>query len=243
MTNNLPSENLEELLAGYVLGNLDEVEITWLNEQLAVNPKLRDKIKELETTLNLIPYALPADVPESDLRSKILATSKPVSAKTNLSFNRLAWIIGTLTTISTVWLGINNYNLKQQIAFQNNQLQEKQALITLMNQPNNHLVSFKGSEKLPTASGSLLIAPKMQKAVLTLQNLKPLSGNQVYSLWAVSNGKKIGCADFTPDENGKVMVEMPDDALNQANSIFITVEPKPDMEQPQGNPMIMGSSL
>ena len=44
-------DRLEEILAGYVLGNLDEAEMTWLNEQLFANPQLQEQIDELTTTL------------------------------------------------------------------------------------------------------------------------------------------------------------------------------------------------
>ncbi len=243
MTNNPESEKLEEILAGYVLGDLDEVELAWFNEQLATNPQIREQVKQLETALNLIPYGLSEDiVPQSDLRSKIFAQTKTNKSSSKSPKNNLSLIFGAIIAlgVSTLWLGINNYSLRQKVALIDNQLQSGKELMALMEKSDNTLVSFKGMEELPTASGSLLIARQQQKAVLVLQNLKPLSGNQVYTLWAVSNGKKIGCADFTPDEQGKIHLEFSDNIVNQANSLVITVEPKPDMDEPQGIPIMKG---
>ena len=234
------SEHLEELLAGYVLGNLDEAELTWLNQQLAANPQLREQVKQLQTTLTLMPYGLPEDIPNLNLRNKILVQAQcksPASSK----FNRLGWIVSGVTALSTLWFGLQSYSLRQQLAQVNNRSQQQQELITLLSQPNNRLVSFQGFDQLATASGSLFIAPESQKAVLALQNLESLSGKQVYRLWAVSQGKKTGCANFTPDEQGKVHLELSNDALSEASSLLITIEPKPDTAQPMGNTILTGS--
>ena len=237
MTNNSESHNLEELLAGYVLGNLDEVERAWLNKQLAVNPELKEQVKQLEATLSLMPYGLPEDVPQTNLRSKILANAQPQSS-TSPNLNYLAWIFSTITTLVGLWLGVNNLGLRQQLALTNNQLQQQQELVALLRQPNNRLVSLKGLDRLSTASGSLFIVPQANKAVLALQNLEPLEGQQVYRLWVVSQGKETGCANFTPDEKGTVHLQFYNYALNDAGSIFVTIEPEADTEQPQGSPIM-----
>ena len=240
MTHNPEPYNLEEILAGYVLGNLEEEEIIWLKKQLLINPELQAQIKQLETSLNLMPYGLSEDIkPSADLRQKILTKNKPLSTRRNY-FKYLSWFIGGITTISTLWLGINNYGLRQQLALTNEQLQYQQELAALMGQPNNHLVSLTGSQKLPQASGSLFVSPQKHRAILKLKNLKPLSGEQVYRLWAISDKEKIGCINFTPDENGQAHIEFSDDALKEANAVLITIESEVDTLQPTGNTMITG---
>ena len=240
MTKNPESYNLEEILAGYVLGNLEEEERVWLNRQLAINPQLQEQIQQLQISLNLIPYGLSEDImPPSNLREKIFPQHKSLSTSTNY-LHYLGWIIGGITTITALWLGINNYGLRKQIALGNQQLQYQQELIALMRQPNNLFVSLKGSQQLPQASGSLLVSPQKHRAVLSLQNLEPLSGKQVYRLWAVSQEKKIGCINFTPDQDGRVHVEFSDNALKEANAVIITIEPEVNTIQPQGNTMMTG---
>lgn len=244
MSNNYESYNLEEILAGYVLGNLEEQELTWLNEQLTMNPQLKQQINELETTLTLMPYSLPHNIPSSDLRSKIcnqLTNSNQSKYSQVSKINRLAWIITGIAALGSLLLGINNYSLRQQIASNHNQLQQQQQeLISLLRQPNNRLVSLQGLEKLPRASGSLFIATQEKKAVLALQNLAPLSGTKVYRLWAVSQEKTTGCANFIPDKKGIVHLELSNNALKDANSILITIEPEADTQQPQGSPIMNG---
>ena len=100
-----------------------------------------------------------------------------------------------------------------------------------MSQPNNRLVSFQGLNEVTTSSGSIFISPKSQKSILVLRNLQSLSGQQVYRLWAVSQGKKTGCANFTPDEQGKVYLELSNEALSEASLLLITIEPKANTPQ------------
>ena len=239
MINNPRSHNLEEILAGYVLGDLDEVELVWLNEQLAANPQLREQVTQLESTLNLLPYGLPKDVPQNNLRSQILAQAKPkpVSPK-----YRWGWIISAVTAAGTLLLGINNFSLRQQIAFREDRLQQQQELISLLRQPNNRLVALRANDDAVTTSGSLFISPESNTAVLTLKNLDSLPGKQVYRLWAISQGKKIGCSNFTPNAQGEVHLNLSsNDALFNASSISITIEPEADTKQPLGQEFLSGS--
>ncbi len=240
MTDNPQIYNLEEILAGYVLGDLDEAELVWLNKQLAINPQLRAKVAQLESTLTLMSYGLPEDMPQNDLRSQILAQAQPPQKSPKYSWG---WLITAMTALGALLLGVNNLTLRQQMALQENQLRQQQELITLMGQPNNRLVALESKSDLVAASGSLFISPAKETAVLTLQNLKPLAGNQVYRLWAISPNKKTGCANFIPDNQGTVHLTIAsNDALFDANSVLITIEPEPDTEQPLGSALLTGSA-
>ena len=239
MTNNPRSHNLEEILAGYVLGDLDEIELVWLNEQMAANPQLRERVAQLKLTLNLLPYGLPEDIPQNNLRSQILARSQLNTAERKY---RWGWIVGIATTVGTLLLGINNFSLRQQIAVTQARLEQQQELIALLRQPNSQLVALRPHNNTVSTSGSLFISPENNKAVLTLQKLDALPANQVYRLWAVSQGKKTGCSNFTPNHRGEVYLNLSsDNIIFNASSISITIEPRPDTEQPLGRELLSGS--
>ena len=162
MKNNHETYNLEELLAGYVLGNLEENELSWLNKQLEANPQLQQEIDELSATLTLMPYSLPNNLPSSDLRSKIshkILNNNQAKYLQLFKGNSLAWLISGIAAVSTLLLGVNNYVLRQELAVNNYQSQQQQELISLLRQPHNRLVSLRGLNELPDASGSLFIAP------------------------------------------------------------------------------------
>ena len=239
MSKNPRSHDLEEVLAGYVLGDLDEQELVWLNEQIAANPQLKEQVSQLESTLNLLPYGLPEDLPRSNLRNQILAQAKP---KTRKITYRWSWILSAVTAISTLLLGVNNLSLRQQVALREDRLQQQQELIALLSQPDNRLMALTAYEDGISTSGNLLISPQSNQAVLTVQNLEALSGSKVYRLWAISQGKKVGCSNFKPDDRGEVYLNLSgDDALFDANSILITIEPQADTEQPLGEKFLSGS--
>ena len=241
MNNNPRSHNLEEILAGYVLGDLDEEELIWFNRQLVANPQLREQVSQLESTLNLMPYGLPEDVPQNNLRSQILAQAQPKQPSTTY---RWSWILSAITAAGALLLGFNNFSLRQQIAVTEDRLEQQQELISLLRQPNNRLVSFTADNNNIKASGSLFISPESNTAVLALKNLDSLSGNQVYRLWAISQGKKIGCSNFTPNAQGEVHLNLSsDDVIFNASSISVTIEPEPDTEQPIGREFLSGSHI
>ncbi len=239
-SHNLGGHDLEELLAGYVLGNLDEEELIWLNQQLLSDPSLRVQISELESALTLMSSTLPADVPQNDLRSQIL---QRLPAKTfAFKSSRWLWIISVFSALLAVCLGVNNFSLRQQIVLKDNYVAQQQKLVSLLLQPDNRLVSLQGSNQVETASGSLFLSPVSKTAVLALKNLQPLSGKQVYRLWAISQHQKIGCANFVPDAQGVVYLELSTErALSNANSILITIEPEADTKRPLGREFMTGS--
>jgi len=241
MSDTPKSYNLQELLAGYVLGDLDEAELAWLNQHLAVNPKLEEEIKQIQETLALMPYGLSSEVPSQALRSHILASAAKPTPQSRISLfqsKRLPWIIAAITTCTTIWLGFNSYQLRYQLSLKETEILQHQELTALLSQPDNRLMALKGIEQLTAASGSLFIVPEQQKAMLVIQNLEPLPGEKVYRLWAVSQGKKTGCISFKPDNKGLVKVELSPQELTNAQSVLITVESQPDTFQPTGNPVI-----
>ena len=246
MNNNPKSYNFQELLAGYVLGDLDENELAWLNQQLVANPQLEEEIKQIQETLALMPYGLSSEKPSNDLRNNILASVSQKYKKYKKSTispfqrNKLSWLIVAITTLTTILFGFNNYQLRQQLSLKETELLQQQELTALLRQPNNRLMALKGVET-STTSGSLFIIPEEKKAILVLQNLASLPEDKVYRLWAVSQGKKTGCIHFKPDEKGGVAVELSPQELTDAQSVLITVESQPDSFQPTSKPVITSS--
>ena len=72
MTAPLPPEYLEELLAGYVLGNLSSEEAEDLQQILLDRPELVAEVQVLQEVLAVLPYALPVMEPSLQLRQNIL---------------------------------------------------------------------------------------------------------------------------------------------------------------------------
>lgn len=89
------------------------------------------------------------------------------------------------------------------------ELSRYQQTISLLRQPSNRLLSLQGTNVTPTASGSLVIVPKSDVVVLTLQNLTPLPKGQIYRLWAVADSKKYIVENLTQTPKEKYFSNYP----------------------------------
>lgn len=264
-------EAWEDLLAGYVLGDLTPEEAARLRRQLADRPDLKQELAKLQETLALLPYGLPDDVqPSPALRDRLLAaagaeTPAPSAAPKSRRWPRWTPLAAAIAAVAvgTGW-AIDGIRLRQQLARvrtdlagaelalerqatqlarTEDELQRQADLVAIMRQPGNRFMTLEGSETAASAAGTLAIAPEMASAVLVLQNLDMPSEGEVYRLWAIADGEKIGCADFRPDATGRVYLELPADVLARATGVAVTVEPDRDMPAPTGRAIVTSRDL
>ncbi len=131
--------------------------------------------------------------------------------------------------------------LKQELAATRQNLSRYEQAVTLLKESNNRLLSLKGTAPSSDYSGSLIIAPNSQSAVLSLQNLAALPAEKVYRLWAFVDGKKVKCAKFTPDVEGKVLQQIPLKEWGSTTEVFVTIEPKEGFTLPSGEMVMKGT--
>jgi hypothetical protein len=140
-------------------------------------------------------------------------------------------------------LGWDSYRLRQELANARSDADQYRAVVAMLRQPDNRLLSLKGMGATPTASGSITIAPSSQTAAIAIQNLPPLPKGKVYRLWAIVDGKKVECAEFVPDSLGKVWVQVPlDRFLSKTGTVAITVEPAQRNPEATGEMVMQGGS-
>lgn len=76
MTHTPLSEDIQALVAGYVLGDLDSDERIQFQQLLADHPELAQDISTLKETLSLLPYGLPLQTPAPEVRSRLLMNAQ-----------------------------------------------------------------------------------------------------------------------------------------------------------------------
>ena len=76
MTNPFNAQELQELTAGYVLGDLTSEEAAQFHQLLVQHPELREEVEALQEALAMMPYALPEEKPQGELRSRILQATQ-----------------------------------------------------------------------------------------------------------------------------------------------------------------------
>jgi hypothetical protein len=150
--------------------------------------------------------------------------------------------LGAMAFSFILGLGFYNYRLHQKLAIAQAQLSQYQEAIAALPESNNRLLSLKGTQKAPMATGFVLIMPKTHKAIMTVQNLSTLPTGKVYRLWAVADGKKFDCGKFNANEKGQVIKQMPlDDIIANTSMLVVTIEPAESVAQPTGIEVMTGS--
>ena len=76
---------VDALLAGHALGDLDATEREQLAALLLQHPELRQRLEEFQTTLELLPLALPATAPPTPTATTISAAACSKSRRANPS--------------------------------------------------------------------------------------------------------------------------------------------------------------
>jgi len=240
------SEEIQELLASYVLGDLTPEEVASVNQLLDSHPELQTEVRRLQNTLGLIPLALPeAELPPT-LGSRILQTA---SGRSTLRANRVGTraktrlgVIGTVAASVVVGFSFYSYRLHQQVVATQVELSQYKNAIALLRQPSNRLLALQGTSAIPAASGSLVVVPNAEAIVLTIQNLTPLPEGQVYRLWGVADGEKIYCGEFRPDSQGRALVKFPlDTDMSDSSTVMITIESSQRLSYPTGETVMTGS--
>lgn len=114
-----------------------------------------------------------------------------------------------------------------------------QTAMQILQTPNSRLMTVKDMNG-GSAGGSLIIVGDLGKAFLSLRQVPALANDRTYRMWAYVDGKKVACADFSPDARGEVRLPLPFDRWQKTTAIVVTIEPRESLNNPTGS-MVFGS--
>ncbi|MGD1910110.1 MAG: anti-sigma factor, partial [Rivularia sp. (in: cyanobacteria)] len=143
--------------------------------------------------------------------------------------------------LATAEADLFNYRLEAELSKTQQELSRYQEALSILKQPDNRLLALKSITPDISSSGSLVIAPNSEAAVLTLKNLPDLPEEKIYRLWAFVDGKKVKCAKFNPDSQGKVLLKIPLNKWGNTTEVFVSVEPKDGFDLPVGETVMKGA--
>jgi Anti-sigma-K factor rskA len=169
-------------------------------------------------------------------------------------------IAGSIAAVTIAALGLQSYQLQQEFSATRQELaklresQEKllvqsvegdryQQAVSLMNRSQSRMLTMTGSGTVAGASGSVVITPDQNRAVLMVEKMPPPPPGKVYHLWAVVNGQKVACIQFAPEADGRVFMSIPANRWNAATQVAITVEPEQSGTQPTGDMVMSGEKI
>jgi hypothetical protein len=217
MTTSISSEELQNLIAGYVLYTLSPEEAI-VFEQLADDPAIANEIEKMQEALELA-YAPSEIQPPSELRAAVLhaareSVSRTSAPSTNSSLvinerpilsptiqgNRpRRWLmgLGAIAAALIAALGISNVVLWRSLRLARAQLEMQTPVAEGMT------VSLSPTEDGNAAEVTILIDSDGLRATLNVEDLPPLSEGQVYVLWTVLQDD----APFTTDDKNAILTE------------------------------------
>ncbi len=245
MTERELPERVEELIAGYVLGDLSSFEAEELTRLFAEHPELAQEVNRLHEVLELMPYALP-EVPLPQHLRKVILEAVDVSIipqpRPKRSLKLWRNLAGSIAALLVLILGLDNYNLRQHLSTVQAQVDRQKDVIAMLQNSDTHLVSLKGMNVAKNAAGSVVMTPGEPQSVLILQNLPVLPKGQFYQLWSVVNGEKIPSGQFNASSRGTVLIKLSTPPATEVQGLVVTVEVSPAPHSPSG-PMVMTSNL
>lgn len=192
------SEQLQLLVAGYVLGDLSSEEAEEFEQLLATNSAIAQEVAQMQQVLE-ISYAPPEVSPPSHLRSAIMEAHQAIPRNSPRPVTKLArpflsvWTIGAAAAVLIVALGISNYHLWRSLQVIQAQSRQDEFLTYSLRAKNASL-----------SSATVAVNPNNLEATLNVENLPPLQLGKVYVLWTVL---KPG-APFTTDKKNAILTEV-----------------------------------
>lgn len=243
--------DLDQLLAGYVLGDLQDEELLTLRDALASDPQLQRQLDDLQLTLQLLPMALPADAsPPANLRRRLLNHRTPSELVSTQSrglparlTSRLAAAALVALTAAVSMLGVQVIHLQKELAAVVTRSSSPLAIADATPPSAPRVLLLRSSNHLnPNLSGELLVSPDRGHNQLAIRGLPAPPPTHVYRLWATTNGMTKGCVRFVPNADGTVSMPIPSQPTSKAQILTITLEPLlPDGSVPKG-PQLLTSA-
>jgi hypothetical protein len=272
MTRSAIPDHWQELMAGYVLGDLSPEEAEELQHLLAEHPELAVEVALLQESLALMPFGLPQQTPSPQLREAILATAQRTTVQpsqleqtvdspddrflpSNLSSHTAHFSSPSRRFRSgrpwVSWIGgaiaaaaIVALSLDNyQLRQENRQVQ---TVITALQQRGTFTYALEGTDQAHSASGSLVVADGREVIILA-KNLPVLPAGQVYRLWAMprSGNNPTYCGQFSSSQAGRVSTHWLAPAATCESTtvqMLITAEKASDPPIPKGS-LVMKSRI
>ena len=236
------------ILEAYALGELTEQERAEVEKNLALYPALRKELALIEETQEKL--LMNAGVkPSATVKTKLLAAidaRKPETKivelrkpESSLSFWRMAAAASIAVAVVTSYLAFNYWNKwkstenslteliaqNQRVAQDYNTVNQRLDAIEkdlkITNNPAFNRVVMKGTPNSPGSLASVYWNESTKEVYLSIQEMKELSQQNQYQLWAIIDGKPVDVGVFDGNFAGLLkMKEIP----SGAQTFAVTIE-------------------
>ncbi len=258
MNESLDLERIKNLAAGFVVDDLAPEEAEEFRQLLAQHPELVNQVEDLQEVLRqVLDGFTEVEAPAHLLPAILKAAEGTMSQTAVVKRQPLRWerIAVSVAALFVVVLGVDYYRLRQNLGVvtaDNQRLRQEfaqaQAVKTLLQEPTTRLFTFKAVNSTHNASGSIVMNPEQQKAVMVVRNLPAPPPGRVYFLWTIVANQKLPCGEIKPYAWKNFSYEMPSMPTMyrefydpKFSGLIVTLETDPKVSRPIG-PVVMQST-
>jgi anti-sigma-K factor RskA len=263
----LDDEKIQELIAGYAVGALDETEIAEAAQLLRTSEEARQLLAEFqEVTAGLALSVEPVELPEGSLERLRLKAgfeatlapqpapaprplSQPVALQPKIA-RKAFWATPTFAAMAAtlvlfvttavfagLWLNASN---KLDQATQN-----QQALAQILAAPDLKTVALQSTNSTAQGNVRVYADPATNKVYLFAQDMPTLSSDKEYEAWLITADNQPHAAGLmgtgANTGNGVVFELTPSVPLDQYKVVALTVEHKGGAAKPTSPPVLAGN--
>ena len=240
------------ILEAYVLGEVTAAERLSVEQNLAQYPEVLEELIKVEATLEKIVVASGIH-PPSIVKEKIMAlisNVKPAAKGVALTPERTLWKYAAAASIAialmTSYLAVyyrqqwqeasmtltqiiaQNQQMAQEYNVVNQKLDKIQSDLSIIENTSFTKVVMKGTDNDKNGLASIYWNSSTQEVYLSIQQLKEISKENQFQLWAIVNGKPVDAGVF--DLNFAGLLKMKN--INGAAAFAVTIEPRGGKESP-----------
>lgn len=252
--------NVEEyissgILESYVIGQLTANEQAEVNKMITDHHEVHDEVVRIEESLEALAFATAME-PNVGVKSSILdqvdsqkqAPIHQLEQRILSPILKYAAAASIVVALGAVLMAYSYWNKWQQaedrlasIVAQNQEFAENYTTVnqrlddlrqsvSIMNSKDYERVVLNGTENTPNGHATVYWNESAQQVFLSIQNLKELSTDQQYQLWAIIDGKPVDAGVFDA-KNNSYLVAMKDIGPGAA-AFAVTIEPKGGSKNP-----------
>jgi anti-sigma-K factor RskA len=236
------SDEQQDQAALYVLGLLEQDELTAFESELNANAELRDIARELREAAGAVALTAPLQTPPASLKQRIMGqiameTKQVVPMpRQRSSFVWVPWAIAAALALFCGLLAVDRVRLQRQLA-------DMRAVDPLMQ---TTFYTLAPSAPAPAdAKATVAWQPGRQSGVIRISNLPAPQPGKDYQLWAVDAEHKepVSAGIVRVDKNGVAQIRFkPVDKVKHVKAFAISLEREGGVPKKEGPILLVGTT-
>lgn len=241
-------DHIGELIGPYVLGALEPDEVEDIELHLLWCDECRELVEEQRQVVGLLPYlAEPQPVPlraRRQLRDRIESEFLTPADSGSLSrfpvlIQRFRWAaVGVAAALVLAVFGWSTFQMQAEVEKKDDEVamvQQQQDRMFEFIKNGGRFVNLQGTGVAPAATGSIILNPINNTALLLVDGIAKPPPEQNYVVWLVKGARHLNSGVLPVDDQGKGQLYITaNETLLSFDSIVITEESGPLVANPTG---------